>query len=170
MSTTLRIVSAPSAAPPTTARTRPIARREHEQERDAEEPLDRDAHQRGRRELVELSREGESEVDEQERDRREAGADGAVPGETAQAAGRARTALGVDRALVAHLTDAQPTRACDRGVCRARPPQPGDALAERPEQGGQRRDDQRRRDRCASSCAAATTSTIPCAAATTFAE
>ena len=69
MSTTLRIVSAPSAAPPTTARARPDPRREHEQERDAEEPLDRDAQQRGRGELVELAREGQSEVDEQERDR-----------------------------------------------------------------------------------------------------
>ena len=52
----------------------------------------------------------------------------------------------------------------------ARPPQPRHALAERPRQRDQRRDDHRRRDLGASRCAVATTSTIPCTAATTFAE
>ena len=59
MSNTLKMVSTPSTAPPTAAATRRIRGGSSEQERDAEEQLDRDAHQGERRELVELAREGE---------------------------------------------------------------------------------------------------------------
>ena len=72
MSSTLRIVSRPRATPPTAAAACRIRGGSTSRTRDAEEQLDRDAHQRGGGELVDLAGKGQGEVDDQERDRGEA--------------------------------------------------------------------------------------------------
>ena len=67
MSNTLKIGQHAQYSAADGSRKAPDPRREQEQERDAEEQLDRDSHQGEGGELVELARQGDGDVHEQER-------------------------------------------------------------------------------------------------------